>query len=57
MMIVQAYSRKFQKVDQVFATDVVGDGTNHVVGPFETAQGRFYKGQVVPLSARGGLGS
>ena len=50
-LIGQAYHLKFKKLDKIFATDVVGDGTNHVVGPFETAQGRFYRGQVVPLCA------
>ena len=36
-LVAQSYSWKFKKLDRVFATDVVGDGTNHVVGPFETA--------------------
>ena len=36
-------------LDLMFATDVVGDGTNGIVGPFETAKGRFYTGRVISL--------
>ena len=35
----------------MFATDVVGDGTNRIMGPFKTAQGCFYRGKVIPLCA------
>ena len=31
--------------------DVVGDGTNGIMGPFETAQGCFYQGKQIPLCA------
>ena len=27
-LVVQSYSRKFQKLDRKFATDVVGDGSD-----------------------------
>ena len=50
-MVTQSYSRKFRKLDCNFATDVVGDGTSGVVGPFEAAQKQFYRGQVIPLCA------
>jgi hypothetical protein len=33
----------------VFASDVVGDGTTGITGPFEAAQGRFFTGQVILL--------
>ncbi len=31
--------------------EVVGDGTGNVVGPFQTAQGRFFRGQIIPIVA------
>ena len=39
------------KLNQVFVVDVVGNGTTNIVGLFETAQQRFYKGKVIPLRA------
>jgi len=50
-MVVQSYNRKFKKLDCNFAADVVGDGSEGVVGPFEAAQKHFYCGQVIPLCA------
>ena len=47
--IEKNYVRKFKNLDKKFAADVVGDGNNNIVGPFEAAQGRFYRGQVIPL--------
>ena len=47
--IEKNYVRKFKNLDKKFAADVVGDGNNDIVGPFEAAQGRFYRGQVIPL--------
>ena len=41
--------RKFKNLDKKFAGDVVGDGNGDIVGPFEASQGRFYRGQVIPL--------
>ena len=35
------YHKRFKKLDEVFASDVVGDGTTGIMGPFEAAQGRF----------------
>ena len=45
------YSGKFKKLDKQFAADVVGDGDNDIVGPFQAAQSRFHKGGVIPLCA------
>ena len=33
-----SYKRNFKKLDTVFAPDVVGDGSNNVIGPFEASQ-------------------
>ena len=38
-------------LDRKYAADVVGEGDNGIVGPFEAAQGRFIGGQVIPLVA------
>ena len=44
------YHKRFKKLDEVFASDVVGDGTTGIIEPFEAAQGRFFTtGQVIPL--------
>ena len=44
------YHKRFKKLDEVFASDlVVGDGTTGIIGPFEAAQGLFLTGQVIPL--------
>ena len=48
---VREYRRGFRKLDRQFAADVVGDGDSNVVGPFSAAQGRFFRGQVIPLCA------
>ena len=42
------YHNRCKKLDEVFASDVVGDGTTGIMGPFEAAQ-RFLTGQVIPL--------
>ena len=52
-LIGQEYASKFKTLDRIFASDVVGDGTNNVGGPFEMAQERFYRRQVIPLCAGG----
>jgi hypothetical protein len=33
----------------VCASDIVGDGTTGIMGPFEASQVRFLTGQVIPL--------
>ena len=47
--IIREYELKFRKLDRVYASDIVGDGSNGVVGPFEAALQLFVGGQVVPL--------
>ena len=49
--VTHEYRRKFKKLDTKFASNVVGDGDSDIVGPFEASQGRFYRGQVIPLCA------
>ena len=39
--------KRFKRLDEVFASDIVGDGTTGISGPFEAAQGRFFTGQVI----------
>jgi len=53
--VVQEYNSKFKRLDALFASDIVGDGTNSIVGPFQTAQSRFYTKGVIPLCI-GGFG-
>jgi hypothetical protein len=48
---VKSFYQKFKKLDSLFAADVVGDGTSEVVGPFEAAKKRFFKGTVIPICA------
>ncbi len=50
-LVVQQYNNKFKKLDRLFASDIVGDGTSDTVGPFEAAQQRFYCKQVIPICA------
>ena len=50
------HSRKFKKLDTLFANDVVGNSNSNVVGPVEAAQGRFYRGQVIPIIVAGWFG-
>ena len=45
------YKRRLKILDKHFAPDVVGDGEQGIVGPFEAAAGRFVGGQVIPLVA------
>eukprot|EP00956_Cyclotella_meneghiniana_P007694 scaffold10316_cov71-Cyclotella_meneghiniana.AAC.10 len=49
--VVNQYSNKFKRLDKQYAADIVGDGDNGIVGPFESAQKRFIGGQ--PLVAGG----
>ena len=53
--VIQEYNLKFKKLDTLFASDIVGDGTNGIVGPFQTAQSRFYRKGIIPLCV-GGFG-
>ncbi len=49
--MILSYDQKFKKLDSHFADDVVGDGTSEVVGLFEAAKKRFFKGTVIPIFA------
>ncbi len=49
--MILSYDQKFKKLDSHFAADVVGNGTSEVVGPFEAAKKRFFKGTVMPICA------
>ena len=46
----QLHRRRAAGLDQKYAQEVVGDGTNGQVGPFETALGEFYTGNVLPVA-------
>ena len=50
LLVSQEYARKFKKLDAKFASEVVGS-EGGIVGPFETSQRRFHRGQVIPLVA------
>ena len=47
--VVNQYSNKFKRLDKQYAADIVGNGDNGIVGPFESAQKRFIERQVIPL--------
>ena len=49
--VLSDYRRRLKILDKHFAPDVVGDGEQGIVGPFEAAAGRFVGGQVIPLVA------
>ena len=49
--VTNEYSRKFRKLDTVFAEEVVGNGENGTTGPIEIAQGRLFCGKVIPTTA------
>jgi hypothetical protein len=49
------YNLKFKKLDALFASDIVGDGNNDIIGPFQTAQTQFYNKGVIDLCI-GGIG-
>jgi hypothetical protein len=36
--VVNKYNLKFKKPEILFALDIVGDGSNGIIGPFQTAQ-------------------
>jgi hypothetical protein len=47
------YNLKFKKLDILFASDIVGDGSNDIRGPFQTAQTQVYYNRITPLCIRG----
>jgi hypothetical protein len=48
--VVNKCSLKFIKLDILFASDIVGDRNNDIMGPFQTARTQFYCKGVIPLS-------
>ena len=36
-------------LDSLFSADVIGEGTNNVVWPFQATQSQLYRGQVIPI--------
>jgi hypothetical protein len=44
---MKLYDQKFKELVCLFAADVFGDGKGDVVGPFEVAKTRFFRGQVI----------
>ncbi len=53
--MVNEYNLKFKKLDILFASDIVGDGSDDIIGPFQTAQTQFYRKGIIPL-CKGGYG-
>jgi hypothetical protein len=49
--VILSYDQKFKRLDSFFAADVIGNGTSDVVGLFEAAKKRFFKGTVIPTCA------
>eukprot|EP00956_Cyclotella_meneghiniana_P011010 scaffold15417_cov71-Cyclotella_meneghiniana.AAC.11 len=47
--VINQYSNKFKRLDKQYAADIVGNGDNEIVGPFESAQKRFIGGQRIHL--------
>ena len=43
------YKRRTAGLDRKYAPEVVGDGANGQVGPFQTALGGFHTGNVYPV--------
>ena len=53
---MQSYKQKFNKLDNLFAADVAGNGGGDVViGPFQQSQNRFWRGRVIPISVQVGV--
>jgi len=48
--IVNDYKRRVRNLDVTFASAVVGDGNNNVIGPFENTLSPFHGKTVIPLS-------
>ncbi len=47
------YNLKFNKLDTLFAPDIIGDGSNDIIGPFQAAQTQFYRKGIIPLCIGG----
>jgi hypothetical protein len=50
---VNKYNLKFKKLDILMASDIVGDGSDDIIGPFQTAQTQFYCKGIIPLCIGG----
>jgi hypothetical protein len=50
---VNKYNLKFKKLDKLFASDIVEDGSNNIIGPFQTVQTQFYRKGIIPLCIGG----
>jgi hypothetical protein len=51
--MVNECNLKFKKLDTLFASDIVGDGSNDIIGPFQTAQTQIYCKGIIPLCIGG----
>jgi hypothetical protein len=47
----QKSSRAFKQLDVKFAPEIVGNGSNGIVGPSEAIHGRFYQKQIIVFCA------
>ena len=43
------YARKVERIDQIFAPNVVGNDNDGISGPFQNAYNTFCRGGVIPL--------
>ena len=48
-IVKREYKAKLKELDKKYASDIVGDGTNGVTGPFERSLNRIVTKNVVPL--------
>jgi hypothetical protein len=51
--VANKYNLKFKKLDTLLVSDIVGDGSNDIIGPFQTAQTQFYCKGIIPLCIGG----
>jgi hypothetical protein len=45
--------RSGDRIDIFFASDIVGNGSNDIIGPFQTTQTKFYRKGIIPLCIGG----
>jgi hypothetical protein len=50
---VNKYNLKFKKLDILFASDIVGDGSGNIIGLLQTAQTHFYHKGIIPICIGG----
>ncbi len=51
--VVNEYNLKLKMLDILFASDIFGDGSDNIIGPFQTAQTQFYRKGIIPLCIGG----